>query len=233
MHSKALILIHLLIDSPKFESYIYTLFDLQSSHTSITAGDGKVEGKMTSNLIPGTTTIAKPTCMLSPSTDWKEWYYIIQQAAKHLDVWELCNPGSANAPAGKLTKPGPPTSSVELEDMTDEEYNKFEQKEKAYLIKEKAYEAQHNKLGQINNLIMLSLAPTNFVYIEDKDSVYEKLKALKDNLAPNDMARRMLVRTKYQTLYKIGNKDIDVWIEEWTNALKEVEALKLPEMVDG
>lgn len=191
-----------------------------------------------SGLLPASMSIAKPACMLTTSAEWREWYFIIQQAAKQLDVWELCDPDTSTVSA-KLAKPTAPKVSdvrqgaIDLEDLDDDDYKKYQRRKEVYKDKQTEWKDQHNKLSQINNLILLTVASTNHVWIMDKDSAFEKLQSLKNKLAPTDMARKLLVRSKYLALSKIGSQDIDIWVDEWTHVLKEAEALKLPEMQDG
>lgn len=175
---------------------------------------------------------------LTTSTDWTEWYFKITWTAKCLDVWDLCNPDAATPPV-TLTKPTPPkvgdieSEVTEAEDLDDDEYTKFERRWDEYEDGKRAYEREHEKLGQINDLIFQSVARKNHIWIIDNDSVYEKLKALKKHLAPSERVEKLTVRLKYIRLSNIKIEDIDAWLAEWTTMLLEAEILKLPEMQDG
>lgn len=85
----------------------------------------------------------------------------------------------------------------------------IEMKRKAARKVEKAYQIQHQALRQIKKLIVISLVSSNIMHIEDLDSAYEKLKALKMKLTITNLTKRYDIRPKYIQLFKIGNMKIN------------------------
>ncbi len=171
--------------------------------------------------------------ILRSPVDWLRWFANIRDQAKYEHVWDYINPDAVRtATESTGTATGSPettgtttgdtsvvitTTTIAIfpfessiaEDVSDtafkmqlEIYRRWEKKVKA--------------IKSLDNLVMQIFGPY-FAVVENCTSLYEKLKALKADVAPTDYARVLEVKKKYVTLQEgpVRNQKVLDWLTDW------------------
>src|SRR6266705_3457663 len=126
------------------------------------------------------------------SSDWIQWYFVVQDTAKNNEVWEYIDPSTKKDALPKLETPKRPTPADVRTTSTSVAY---------------------------------------LPLIEGLDTVYERLQALKNALAPTTSGRKHDVLIQYTALKSYDTtQSMDKWLNSWRNIYKLAEQLELPDV---
>ena len=144
--------------------------------------------------------IAPIGVILNGPSDWHEWLYEVQDAATKANIWTLIDPSSSTVPVDPIEPEFPPIP----EDPTDIQHKVWTMKKSEYDTRHRQYINQTNRLREIDTVIKASINPNYRIYTQDKElkTVYSRLKALQDNIAPDDRAREHFITAQYEALKK-------------------------------
>lgn len=80
--------------------------------------------------------------------------------------------------------------------------------------------------------IQESITAENVAFIQKTPfQAWNILRALKNHMAPSDMARSYEIRTKYHKLSKgAGNRDLEAWIDDWQTTCMDATSYGLAEV---
>lgn len=179
--------------------------------------------------------------VLTNSSDWRPWLFVIKTMAVSGGVWKYINPDlQTQIPEPTRPVAPSPAEASSIADHTtfatlssDEReifkllYNEY--KESLSLARQ-----EMETLKAIRNHLVTSVSKDNIVYIETKDTIYDMLVALKKRLAPTDEARKLDVIDKYRRLRHFDRKtDVEEWCKEWETTYADAMALGLPEVTEN
>src|SRR5439155_23305248 len=75
-----------------------------------------------------------------------------------------------------------------------------------------------NTIQTMRNHIVTIVSTCNIVYINDKNTVYQMLVALKKRLALTDYTRKLDLARKYNKLKTYSKReDVKKWLKDWEN----------------
>jgi hypothetical protein len=161
---------------------------------------------------------------------------IFKEKAKRQDVWDLCNPDLPTEPI-LPDEPSIPSASDVKEEATSivqlntAQMSQFHALMEEYKINQRLYETKITKVHSLFDLLMSTVAPHNLIFIEDYETLYGKLSALKMRLAPTDRAREMDLQAEYNKLKTVGKtQDTEQWLQDWVRVVAEGKKLNLPEV---
>jgi hypothetical protein len=154
--------------------------------------------------------------MLSNSSDWESWYYVVNTTAKTYHIWEFINPDLPTEPPRPTLPVKPAASNVNpevksvtlLNDRERDAYKfllaDYKEKKEDMTIIIAAFDALYRQ-------IVTSVSSENHVYIKDKTSIYEMLRELRSRFAPKDYAKEIDVIRRYnkiRTFSKLENVEL-------------------------
>jgi hypothetical protein len=167
------------------------------------------------------------TIVLNGPSNWYDWFFLIKDTADNADVWEYIDP-SREEPMAVPERPVLPA----LPEVLDAEGKSTWTVQKAqfdYRLKE--YNRVKTKLSELNTTILTSINSDFLTYFHDPavTSVYDRLKALKDNVAPNDRGRELTVTAQYEALKKLQKRlGVSTWLNKFRKVCNKARILKLP-----
>jgi hypothetical protein len=174
--------------------------------------------------------------ILSKSSDWESWYYIITTAAKTHHIREYINPDLPSEPL-QPTLPVKPTASdvnpavqsvTLLSDQERDAYKfllvDYKEKKEDIVIIIAACDALHRQ-------IVTSVSSENYVYIKDKTTVYGMLRKLRSRLAPKDYAKEVDIIRCYNKIRTFSKREnVEQWLQDWETIHKEETVLGIPDI---
>src|SRR5450759_3959610 len=175
--------------------------------------------------------------LLKSQADWPRWLAVVQTKANHNSVWDYIKPTlDDNVGRRELRKPSSPEGGTvstfpdsTIQSLSAEQLKRYEMAYKVYKDELKDWERKHTTINDIDDYIMR----TTGVYwstIERVQGVKERLKALKDHVAPSNYAREQEVLARYESVRKSAKATkTEEWLRQWESALSELKERKLPE----
>ncbi|KAI9651581.1 MAG: hypothetical protein M1829_002687 [Trizodia sp. TS-e1964] len=168
-----------------------------------------------------TALVSKTLVILETSSDWNNWFKIIQAKANTLQVWQYVNSDATNiAPQ----EPEPISLDMAIETGTDQKVTRFTQltglQQSTYrFLKEEYKEDMANYrriatgIAEIFNHIMDTISQSNFTLLMDT-SPKAALITLRLHLAPSTLAQEHLVAQQYTKAKQGPGKanNIDKWM---------------------
>lgn len=160
--------------------------------------------------------ITKTTVILKSTADWDDWIFLKKDKAKQKDIWMYINPDTKADALPKLEEPARPTphsisqgrtrlrSGLTSEQLLDLDELK-EQWEHEYPI----WKSKHAAINDMQYHISQTISRDLHIYIEDKDTPYERLVALKNRFALSDASRELELTSKYQALSNLKGKNLE------------------------
>jgi len=149
------------------------------------------------------------TRILSKPEDWDQWLYIIEERARHHDIWDLCDPSKETEPSLPQRPGAYPTVQTISQDktlpsqLTETERQDLVALKDDYKEASRAYDRYLIGARDVTKYLLETVTNKNLTYIERScPSVYLKLKALKARLAPTNRARELELSNRYNALKK-------------------------------
>lgn len=182
--------------------------------------------------------MASSKIVLTSSSDWRPWLFIIKSLALGGNVWKYIDPDLASP----LPEPTLPTSPEAIEaspvarhttlaTLTPDERDVFKLLYNEYKEKLSQVKAEIESLKLIRTHLVTSVSKENVVYIESKEGIHDMLVALKKRLAPTDEARKLEIIGKYNRLRTFDKRtDVETWCKEWETTYADAVALNLSEV---
>ena len=160
--------------------------------------------------------------ILTNSSDWRPWLFVIKSMAVSGGVCKYINPNlETQIPEPVLSiAPSPAEASsvaghMNFATLTADEREIFKLLYNEYKESLSLARQEMESLKTIRNQLVTSVSKDNIVYIETKDTIYEMLVALKKRLAPTDEARKLEIIDKYHRLQHFDQKtDVEEWCRE-------------------
>jgi hypothetical protein len=183
------------------------------------------------------TSLAK--VILSSPTDWEPWYIPLRDKATALQVWEFVDPDKDTPQPMRPEEPNVSEvkrGATELADLVAEN-DRYLDLYKVELSKwqhaDRNYDWVLAALQDVAKYIRTTVASNWILLIDDKASLWEKVKALKAQPVPTDYASKMITRERYRKAQIMGRSKVDIWIQNWERALKEAQKKILGEVRDS
>ena len=161
--------------------------------------------------------------LLKAQTDWPRWIAVIQTKANHNSVWNYIKPTlEPNEVRLELREPTPPVVKTfssnpdadpepTIQSLTAQQLQRYEMAYKVYKDDLKRWERRQTTINNIDDYIMRTTG-TYWSVIEKVQGVKERLKALKDHVAPISYAREQEVLTRYESVRRSAKA---TKTEEW------------------
>jgi hypothetical protein len=175
--------------------------------------------------------------LLKSHADWPRWIAVIQTKANHNDVWDYIKPTlNAEEVRPELHKPSPPvvttfstTADATLQSLDSDQLKRYEMAYKVYKDELKDWERKQTTINDIDDYIMRTTG-AYWSTIERVQGVLERLKRLKEHVAPSNYAREQEVLARYESVRKSAKATkTDEWLRQWESALSDIKERKLPE----
>ena len=179
------------------------------------------------------------TVILDQPSDWKPWLFIVKTMADGGDIWIYINPDLQTEPVIPIRPNRPTPQDVNVNKTTVVELDPAERDiYKVLLSVYKEDLANTNKIldtiQAVRTHIVTTVSAKNITYIDDKDTVYKMLIALKKRLAPTDYARKLEVIRKYNKLKTFTKREsIEKWLKDWEITYTDGTKLSIPEVADS
>ena len=149
--------------------------------------------------------------LLKAQTDWPRWLAVIQTKANHNSVWDHIKPTLKDKEVRQeLLEPSPPDVKTyatnpdaipepTTKTLTADQLKRYEMDYKVYKDDLKKWERKQTTINDIDDYIMRTTG-TYWSVIEKIQGVRERLKALKDHVAPTSYAREQEVLARYKSI---------------------------------
>ena len=144
-----------------------------------------------------TTIMTKVKVILNTPEDWHDWKAMIKQRALALGIWEQMDPDTTTQPA-ETTKPAKPTLAVG--DAT------FSNTMIQYNSDLKEHTTYRYKANQMLEFIIGSINKLYLTFINDQETLWSKMTALKKQLEPYKKTREVHLLTKLSRLKKTPSR---------------------------
>jgi hypothetical protein len=184
-----------------------------------------------------TTSESKVNLILSQPSDWTQWFFIIQDTAKTNEVWKYIDPSKKKDKLPTLEPPKRPTAAdvrpmaTSLTQLEQDQFAIYNQLYTEYKDDLRIYQKQKQAINDISNYIVRTTSVAYLPLIDDLDTVYKRLKALKKALAPTTSGRKHDVLIQYTALKAYNTtQSINKWLNSWRNVYKLAEQLELPDV---
>ena len=163
-----------------------------------------------------TTTESKINVILDKPSDWLQWFFIIQDIAKTNEVWEYIDPATKKDDLPKLEPPKRPTpkdilpTATSIAQLDQHQLIAYNQLYAEYKDDLRIHQKQKQAINGISTYIVRSISVAYLPLIDGLDTVHERLRALKNALAPTTSGRKHDVLNQYTALktYKIGRAHV-------------------------
>jgi hypothetical protein len=176
--------------------------------------------------------------ILDQPSDWESWLFVVKTIADGGDTWRYINPDLNTEPVvpNRPEKPKPQsvnpakTSLLELDETEKETFKLLlsDYKEDLAIAKQVL-----DTIQTVRKHLVTTVSMNNIVYINDKNTVYQMLVALKKRLAPTDYARKLDLAHKYNKLKTYSKKDdLEKWLKDWETTYTDGKKLQIPEVVE-
>jgi hypothetical protein len=175
---------------------------------------------------------------LDSPANWKPWYYVTKSVATdgEVDVWQYVNPDLAVEPA-QPTEPQEPTpelinaSKQTVQTLDSTELNLYRMLTTTYNTRLRLYEQKTKEIRNVRKHIRGTISEKNITVIENLDTPYQILKALKKRLAPTDQARQIEVAKEYGKLKHYNKRQkVEDYLTAWETTYSEATTLDLPDV---
>jgi len=175
---------------------------------------------------------------LDSPTNWKPWYYVTKSVATdgEIDVWQYVNP-DLDIELAYPTEPEEPTpASINalkqtIQALDPTELNLYRMLTTTYNTRLRLYEQKMKEIRNVRKHIRGTISERNITIIENLDTPYQMLKALKKRLAPTDQARQIEVAKEYEKIKHYNKRQkVEDYLTAWETTYAEAKALDLPEV---
>ncbi|CBF74296.1 uncharacterized protein ANIA_04289 [Aspergillus nidulans FGSC A4] len=167
---------------------------------------------------------AKVSVILRTRDDWQSWIEDIKSVALLSKVWGYVDPSKQEDELEEI----PIEPEIPADDATSAEIKIFE-------IKYNQYQRIDRGIAAISEAIHNSLsAPLKHFYINNRESPYKVLRALKKQFAPKDQELQMMAIRRYQKARSmpIKQSNPEAWLTEFESAYYGMKQHDLPEAQD-
>ena len=158
--------------------------------------------------------------ILRSPADWPRWFAIVRAKATYRDVWEYVNPDVTPDQAT-------PVKPVLAQGATETQI-------KLHLVDSKQWRNQMTAIDAINNYVLQTLGPY-FGVVETYNTLQERVKALKEHVAPTDYTRRLEIEQAFDSL-RLGparNQKVLNWLDEWETTVQQTTTLNVTTITAG
>ena len=190
---------------------------------------------------------SKIAVILNSPSDWEEWIEPLKSHAVSHEIWEFIDPGY---PQTQLSEPAIPTFNAvkdilitgrtptqsDTSQTVQPTKEKVDQRLKIETTKYKQdyqqYLARKKHLAGIPSLIQSSINRGYLQYTYSRATAYDMVVALKERVAPSDLAKEIDISNQYRALKKppTGRQLIDKWLTKWEEVHFKATQLNLPEV---
>ena len=184
-------------------------------------------------------TSQKHSIVLSMPSDWDIWIDMIKNKVKAADIWKFIDPSVKAADLPQFTRPPMPQpkdidpAKLLINQLNPNELEQLKALRDKWKNQNREYEQQKTIINGMHTLIHETVSRSYYVYLIDKETLYEMLSALKERIAPMDLACQRELAAQYQKLKKAPrSQNIESWIEQWELTYTKCKKLNLPEVSD-
>jgi len=179
----------------------------------------------------GATVIKTP--VLQYPHDWDDWIFHVKEASIGDRIWKYIDPDIEPQPAEPiepvrptlpLRLPTDPPHSAEVLDSYRAEKDLFDSEMKEYRLWERAMNRMRTKITETTN------AQYHTFFDEPgTQSLWARLRALRDNIQPSDRGRELQVETAYEKARRPNRRmAVNAWLNEFRKAHNNAQKMKLP-----
>lgn len=175
---------------------------------------------MATNALLAPPTSSLTVTMLDTQEDWRLWFWGLKQHAIRYEIWEYIDPDESSRK--ELMKPSIPHKNGVV-DTSSLAY--FQYQEDVL-----SYEDRLRRLDDMNTQLSQTVVRRYHPLLTEVFTVHDKLRVLKENVAPFTEARKRELRTRYFELRKTpGRRELNEWLLEWMYHIGVMEDAGLPE----
>ena len=178
-------------------------------------------------------TATPSTMTLSTPSAWHSWLAMLKASATQSKIWEYIDPSIALEPI--LVKPILPRKQG-LQGATEQDRADLYADLMAQFNQDiKAYEKKEAALVLTLSYIQSSVSPEYAVYIHEKTTPWEALRALKAAVAPNSSTRILEVDRQYKILCAgpPRGQNLRLWVNKWELLYSEALAVGHADAMSG
>jgi hypothetical protein len=182
------------------------------------------------------------TLKLSNPNGWFDWLLQIQSLATDLSVWAMIDPSKPDADTDKPTKPNAPSLEQLRESYKDASLQDLrfftEVKYREYDEQNAEYKDKKDRLDKIRAQILRTVE--SFLMIRAQEAVGEdasirqKLRKLKELVAPNDTRAKLEASKAYRSVLadaQTATVSANKWLESWEKAFHKGSRYDIPEVL--
>jgi len=176
------------------------------------------------------------TVILDKPADWEPWFQLRREKAVVDGIWEYCDISKQKNELLVLKEPKKPSpSEVKARATTISELDAGQQAMYSNLLSDwrlerSEYMTLKRREGELLMEISRTISTRHLYLINGKDNIYDRLTALKQQLAPTDAVRSRELAIKYRALQdKPRGRNLNHWLDDWIHVTNQCKEANLPE----
>jgi hypothetical protein len=178
------------------------------------------------------------TVILDQPSNWEPWLFVIKTIANRGNSWKYLDPELDNEPVVLIRLEMPTAMDVNPEKTLI--LSLIVEEKEVYKLLLAMYKEEATNVKQILNTIqtvrthiVTTVSTWNIVYINDKNTVYQMLVALKKRLAPTNYTRKLDLARKYNKLKTFSKREnVEQWLKDWETTFTDGKKLRILEVAD-
>ena len=172
-----------------------------------------------------------PAYLFKPE-DWIPWLFQYQDTANAANVWIHCDPSKPHVPLeDEPARPARPAAGATPEDIKLYTLDRADW-EHDYRI----WKRKEDTLKSILTDIPTTISKNHLPLIKNHHTVWGRLHALSEHLAPSDPTRKHELRRQYEDVRnprRSHNQSFESWLDDWLRITDLMIDLSMPEMTEG
>ncbi|KAI2476014.1 hypothetical protein Ptr902_12653 [Pyrenophora tritici-repentis] len=180
--------------------------------------------------------VTRVTVILDKPADWESWFQLRREKAVVDGIWKYCDISKPKNELPKLIEPTKPLPSAVIARATSiSQLNAGQQAIYSDLLHDWRFERAEymnakRREGELLMEISRTIATRHLYLINGKDEIYDRLIALKQQLAPTAAVRSRELVTKYRALQeKPRGRNLEQWLDDWIHITNQCREADLPE----
>ena len=180
--------------------------------------------------------VTKMTVILDKPADWEPWFQLRREKAVVDDVWKYCDISKPKSELPKLIEPTKPhvseikADATQINELRGSELTIYQDLLNDWRQERAEYNNAKRRIGELIIDISRTIATRHLYLINGKDDPYDRLIALRQQLAPTAAIRSRELVVKYRALQeKPQNRNIDQWLDDWIHITNQCKEIDLPD----
>lgn len=180
--------------------------------------------------------VTKMTVILDKPADWEPWFQLRREKAVVDDIWKYCDISKPKHELPKLVEPNKPhvsqvkANATQINELRGTELTIYQDLLNDWRQDKAEYNHAKRKMGELILDISRTIATRHLYLINGKDDPYDRLIALRQQLAPSAPTRNRELVIKYRALQeRPQNRNLDQWLDDWIHITNQCKEAGLPD----